>query len=528
MDGSRHRSYLPARRARRARFCSGHLRFTALTLALCTLALGPSCGRRGADASRPPPPPLNLLLITIDTLRADHLSCYGYPRPTSPTIDRLAREGALFEEAITTRGQTWPSLTSLFTGEYPLVHGVRTNGQRMAAGRRTLAVDLSEAGYRTAAFLTNMSEAHHPGIDTIVACRRLGAPQWRWDDAAVAAGLDLLEKTPRGPWFLWFHLIDPHMPYAPPKPWDAVYRERGAGVPPRAHQGDFRDLALSTAAVSQSVVDEYVALYDGQINAVDVNVARILAALDSLGLRDRTLIVLVADHGEDHFERNRYFGHSCSIYQQTVRVPLIISLPGQIRAGIIAEPIEMIDLRPTILELLGRDAPRGIQGSSRAERVAGGSVAAAAERRPRGLGQPPSADSSALPSGASSRDQHAFETVIEWSEQTVGGSRSFFIWRDRQWKYVFNPDQHRIDNEFWRETEGPGYIVAREELYDLDSDPGEMRNLAGEHPDVAARMRARLSARVGELRAIAGTAGVASDSIDAATAEALRALGYVK
>lgn len=470
------------------------------------LCLATGCAR---DA-RHDEPQLNLLLITIDTLRADHLSCYGYPRPTSAEIDRLAKEGAQFRDATVPRGQTWPSLTSLFTGEDPIEHGVRTNGQKMPSSRRTLATDLRDAGYATGAFLTNMVEAEHPGIDSIVICRMFGIAQWKWDQKAVRAGVSWLAGRSDEPWFAWFHLIDPHMPYAPPSPLDTLYR-RGLPAGPEATLPEFGALALGSDPAPAPLLDHFVGLYDSQVNGVDAHVADILAAVDSLAVRDRTLVVLLADHGEDHFERNRYFGHSCSIYQPTLRVPLVIALPGVVRSGIVDAPIAVIDLRATLLDLLGAAPQRPVPGNSRAEWIR--------EREPR------SADAQRRAELAAA---DTFAALIEWAEEKPGGGRVIYAVRDARWTYIANPNGYRIDNDLFTGHVGRSYAVADEELHDLAADPWELANVVDEYPAEAARMRALLADRVQRGLERARLSVVASDSVDPATAEALRALGYVK
>ncbi|MFN0150690.1 MAG: sulfatase [bacterium] len=480
-------------------------RLRAMSLGVLLLL---SCAPHGGTVDVQP----NLLLISIDTLRADRLSCYGYPRPTSATIDQLAAEGALFREVIVPRGQTWPSLTSLFTGEEPIVHGVRTNGQKLASSRRTLATDLRDSGYATAAFLTNMIEATHPGIDSLVICRMFGVPQWKWDEKAVRAGVSWLAERESQPWFAWIHLIDPHMPYAPASPLDTLYR-RGLPPGPAATLSEFAELAIDSTAVPATLVNHFIGLYDGQVNGVDGHVAEILAAVDSLSLRERTLILVIADHGEDLFERNRYFGHSCSIYHPTLHVPLLISFPGVVQRGIVDVPMASTDIRATLLDLLGCASSEVVPGESRANWI-------------RETGSSPRQSEGALGGVESPAD--SFQSLIEWAEEKPGGDRVIYGLRDSRWKYVSNPDDYRIDNDVFTGRDGHSYRVAIEELYDLAADPWELTNVVALHPERAARMKAALANRVAQGTALARGSAAASDSVDAATAEALRALGYVK
>jgi arylsulfatase A-like enzyme/Tfp pilus assembly protein PilF len=279
-------------------------------------------------------PRLNVLLVTLDTTRADHIGCYGYLRAQTPRLDRLAAEGARFADASSPVPVTLAAHASLFTGLYPFEHGVRGNGDFYLADRfDTLATRLRAAGYRTAAFVSAFVLDRRYGLGrgfdlyddrTDVAPRHvvdLDAER-RGDHtlAVLAHWLDTSSRDRAAPFFAWLHLYDPHTPYSPPAP----FAERFAGAP-----------------------------YDGEIAFDDTLVGSVLDKLGDLGLRETTLVVVVGDHGEslgDHGENT----HSMFVYESAIRVPLVIWGRGVVRPGtVVREPVRLTDVAPTILELVG-------------------------------------------------------------------------------------------------------------------------------------------------------------------------------
>jgi len=280
--------------------------------------------------------PLNLLLVTLDTTRADHLGCYGRGRARTRHLDRLAAEGVRFEQALAPAPITLPSHASIFTGLLPFEHGVRNNGNFYLAERfPTLTTALHGRGYGTAAFVSSFILDRRYGLargfDTYDDRMEGAAPQVvsleaerRGDRTALALArwLDGRSASPTGPFFAWLHLYDPHDPYAAPPP--------------------FRQLFADSP-------------YDGEIAFANAAVASILDKLEALGLLDRTLVAVVGDHGEslgDHGEET----HSMLVYETAIRVPLILWRPGRLPAGrVVAEPVRATDLAPTLLDLLGAE-----------------------------------------------------------------------------------------------------------------------------------------------------------------------------
>lgn len=282
----------------------------------------PSGGGRGRD----------VILITLDTTRFDHLGCYGYERPTSPTIDRYAREGVRFDRAYAVAPITLPTHASILTGLAPPLHGARNNGTyKLGESATTLAEVLRGEGYRTGAFVSAFVLAEQfglaQGFDEYDAVSALGSrdtafsiPERRGTETVARALSWLDAQTDDHPVFLWVHLFDPHAPYDPPPEWG---RQFGASARDR---------------------------YDAEIRAMDAAIARLRSGLDQRG-RD-AITVIVADHGEgfgDHGED----AHGIFLYDETTRVPFILHAPGLLAPRVSDTVARQIDVMPTVLELLG-------------------------------------------------------------------------------------------------------------------------------------------------------------------------------
>jgi choline-sulfatase len=294
---------------------------------------------RAADAKRQP----NVVVITIDTLRADHLGCYGYKQIRTPNIDAIAAESARFERAYTPVPVTLPAHTAIFTGTYPTLSGMHDfSGNKLNSTQPTLAGVLKEQGYVTGAVVgaavldsrfglnrgfgfyydhfdfnrlqeSNLEEMERPG--NIVA------------DVA----LDWLEKNHAGKFFLWMHLYDPHFPYRPPAPYKDEYKDHP---------------------------------YDGEIAFADEQVGRVISYLKAKDLYRNTMVVLTGDHGEslgEHGEKT----HGFFIYNATLHVPVLVHLPGATTGTTVTELTSLIDVMPTVLQTLGITVPSQVQGHSR-------------------------------------------------------------------------------------------------------------------------------------------------------------------
>lgn len=298
-------------------------------------------------------PGLNVLLITIDTLRADALGSYGNPRVATPFMDRLADGGVRFESAHAHNVVTLPSHANILSGRLPLDHGVRDNsGFRFPEGADTLATLLKNEGYATAAFVSAFPLESRFGLTRgfDVYDDRFGGSgesvafhmEERRGAETVAAARRWLDANAGRRTFAWIHLYDPHAPYAPPEP----FASRFAGEP-----------------------------YLGEVSATDAALAPVIEPLLAAGDRGRTLVVLTSDHGEalgEHKETT----HGIFAYQGTLRVPLILFAPGRLPKRVVAEPAQHVDIAPTVLDLLGRAAEGRFAGRSLLGAIAGGEAPA--------------------------------------------------------------------------------------------------------------------------------------------------------
>lgn len=446
-------------------------------------------------AGRAPRPRLNVLLITIDALRADHLGVYGYPRPTSPNIDRLAGEGVTFRRAASQWPLTSPSFAALMSSTYGHTNGlIRNTAQRMPDRPLMLAELLKAAGYSTWAAVGNVNLARffnfNQGFDTY---REI----WREDDdrktdRITRAGLGLLKRASAGrPFFLWLHYFDPHARYEPPKPFDQMF------VGDRYFDGSWRvplykdastDLGGISSKMSLGTEDRvayYVAQYDAEIRYVDQQVGLLLKALQDQGLAGDTLVVLTSDHGESLGDHNYFFEHGRFPYDDCVHVPLIVRAPGEPRPGeTVRSPVQSIDIVPTILDLAGLPADPRAEGKSLRLLLRG--------EHPRG-------------------DQ--WDYAFTESGFALDYQRSI---TSERYKLVYVPDagNRRI-------------MTGRElELYDLEADPHETKNLIDERPEVAALLKRQL------WRWMANSAPAAPPPaevrVEGQAEEQLRSLGYIE
>ncbi|MCX7973571.1 MAG: sulfatase-like hydrolase/transferase [Candidatus Aminicenantes bacterium] len=290
---------------------------------------------------------LNIILFTIDTLRADHLECYGYKQIKTPNINRLAEEGIKFENFVAQAPLTLPSHCSILTGTYPLYHGVRDNGAFYLDQKNvTLAEVLKEKAYRTGAFIGAFVLDSRWGLDQgfdyyfdnfdLTKYKRisLDAVQRRGDEV-LKETRRWIEENSKNKFFAWIHLYDPHTPYDPPEPFKSQYQGKKFG------------------------------LYDGEIAYVDYLIGEFLQFLKSYNLLEKTLIILTADHGESLGE-HKESAHGFFIYEAVIRIPLIIRLPQnqKLKNVTILSQAQSIDLMPTILELVGTSIPSQVQGKS--------------------------------------------------------------------------------------------------------------------------------------------------------------------
>ncbi len=336
-----------------------------------------------ARVERLPPP--DVVVISIDTLRPDHLGAYGYERDTSPHIDRLAAEGALFSNAASSSSWTLPAHAALFTGLSDSVHGCHDSDKRLAAEHTTLAETFSAHGYQTAGFFSG--PFLHPtfgldqGFDRYVDCssyaeasaanaRRTG----ELDQPEIAeashrdvtsprvldAVSDFLAEPIDAPLFLFVHLWDVHFDFIPPPPFDTRFDPDYAG---NINGENFFHNPEVHAGMSRRDLDHVIALYDGEIAWTDSHIGQLLDRLETHGRLENTVVVVTSDHGEEFFEHGQK-GHRFTLYDEVIRIPLVIWAPGRIDAGQrIDAPASLVDVFATVAGLAGIDA--GVETSGR-------------------------------------------------------------------------------------------------------------------------------------------------------------------
>lgn len=319
----------------------------------------------------------NVLLITIDSLRADHLSCYGFPHPTTPNMDKLANDGVLCERLLCTAIPTHPSYTTLYTGQHAVTHRVVAHGgkNRLSNECPFLPQIFLQQGYTTCA-LDNLwrgrpwfGRGYEYYIDPSlrrtlllsVTCEELNRRALPW-----------IRAHAREPFFMFLHYWDPHYPYTPPKKYSHLFYRGENPTDPEDHSLDpywkhpigsiAKDTWLRTAKGPITDIDYVRALYAQEVCHIDEGVGELLATLDDLGIAEQTLVILVADHGESLGEHSIYFDHY-GLYEPTIHVPLILRMPGTLPAGRrLPGRVQMQDVAPTILQGAGLPVPPKMDG----------------------------------------------------------------------------------------------------------------------------------------------------------------------
>lgn len=438
--------------------------WTMLAAAAASLPLA-GCGPE-EHASATERGPTHLLLISFDTLRRDSLGCYGYPRPTSPAIDAFAAGAVLFENAVSQAPATKPSHASLLTSLNEAKHGaLSTQEHVLDPSKVTLAEILKENGYQTACFNAGGYMKSVWGFDQGFDVYDSSRP-WLFADAVDLGTAWLADRRRDQPFFLFLHTYEVHHPYLPATEYAARFRGDYAGP-----LGDAIGIELleeindgrrdADAADRAHVKD----LYDAEIRSMDDAFGRLVAQLKSAGLYDDLLIVVTSDHGEEFDEHGRIGWHSHTLFDELLRVPLIIKLPGGARGGTRVEGmVRLIDVLPTVLEILRLPAPPGIEGISLSTAMASG--------RSAGL----------------------------ISISTLGHDLQRSIRTDR-WKL---------------------YDMR---LYDLEADPLEQVDVAHEHPDVVRRMHLYLEEYLASAEAPQAPTTIDADQD---TLDELRQLGYIR
>lgn len=321
-------------------------------------------------------PPVDVILITVDTLRADHLGAYGYARQTSPNFDAFAKESVLFKNTYSQSSETNPSLSSLMTSALPMETRVLSNRYKVPDGAPTLAKILGEHGYRTGAFVSNFSLHLGSGFEQGFEMYDDQMDDWsrtNWEGMerlapkTTAAALKWLAGHKQEKVFLWVHYMDPHYPYIPPAPYNSMFVGQPLG-PDRWVRFNKEDTGVGGLVPSAQLGDHhelqwYIAQYDGEIRYFDESLGIFLQSLRAQGLMDRSLVIIAGDHGEGMGEHDYYFAHHEFLYRELIHVPLLVRFPDKRRAGeVISYPVANVDILPTILETLQIALPKTIRG----------------------------------------------------------------------------------------------------------------------------------------------------------------------
>ncbi len=419
----------------------------------------------GGSSSNPP----NLVVITIDTLRADHLGCYGYFRDTSPHLDALAAESLVFDECRAPVALTLPTHTSLFTGLYPREHGISANFDQIR-GRfvhspmvKPLAVVLKQAHINTAAFVSAEPLKREGGLAD-------GFDVWEEPesrevsaDRTVDRALEWLARSAEEPFFMWVHLFDPHAPYRAPAPYDTIFKYDEALAAWLGERGIVERDHLRARDLHNA--------YDGEVRYTDEQLGRLLTGLKAEGLWENTVILLTSDHGEALGQHDRS-GHGY-IWMEQLRVPLVVRVPG-LESRRVATPLTSRDIMPTVMGLV------------------------------------PALSSQAFLSQCTGVDVLAPGQSVRPLYSQVPTSMKVML--------------EGVTLDGWRLISSP---QDGDHLFDIRADPYELNDVASDHPETVSEMRALLADLVAEQTEVrernqAGEVVPMSEEREAA----LRALGY--
>ncbi len=462
-----------------------------LLVAALLLAPHAGCERAGSPAQRAPaPPPQTVVILSLDTVRADHLGCYGYFRDTTPSLDALARESTLFEQCLTPMAVTLPAHLSLFTGLYPLEHGVTANAlasggaARLGARVRMLAEVMSEAGYDTAGFVSATPLKPESGIDA--GFRKYDAPigsERRAADTTDAALAWLGERVP-GPLLLFVHYFDAHHEYAAPPPYATAFRTDDALENWLAERGVPRETQWSPCSFGGDTRTHHNG-YDGELRYLDEHVGRLLAALRASRTWDDTLVVVVGDHGEG-LNQHHWTEHG-QVWIEQARVPLLIRFPRTTSADArrVAMPLSLVDVTATALSRFGADWIAALLSQST------GRDALASDVRPRPV-------------------------LTQRTTRACGRSAGAeYSWTDGSWRLHFDRGGRR----------------PRLDLFDLARDPFELVDLSDAQSDLAAALRAEaeafIAARLARAEELSRTASEPEQRLSPEFLRELSELGYV-
>lgn len=416
-----------------------------LAIAVCALLAALHCANTGSRT--------NVLIIGVDTLRPDHLGCYGYLRDTTPNIDSLAAEGVLFEKALSQAPWTLPSFATVFTSLYPTQHGAVRLGNGLKTSFPTLAGILKAHGYRTGAIINASTLKTATGVNRGFDHYHVISMDGRLADGATRDALSWIDQAPDQPFLMFAHYFDPHRPYAPPPPYHRMYD--GGYQGPIGDSFNLEGFSLIKTEMSEQMKvltnedwDHIKALYDGEISFTDREIGALLAGLESRGLRRNTLVVFLSDHGEEFYE-HRCYGHGHSLYNELLAVPLVFSLPGVLPENRrVRQQVRLVDVSPSVLDILGIESEAAFEGISLKPLLYG-------------TGDLPASGGQTLPPD------------LAFAESIAQGPELKCIVR-YPWKMIYNT------------------LSGEETVFRLDEDPGEHRDLATAEPGLLNRFERML------------------------------------
>jgi len=418
---------------------------------------------------------MNVLMIVPDAFRADNLHCYGYPKETSPFLDKLASEGVLFKNTISTSSHTLPGIASILTGLTPFTHGLdgpptwERWGELWKPWKTPFNI-LVENGYKIA-----------------------GYDEWFYNKLGYTEEVkDLnksIEKHKNGKFFLWYLPYETHLPYDPKAPYDTMFMPSDYHISESTKQklevvkstmiihkpgllsrheqeqsaSSSKDKAThersaGVLTLSEEDIPAITALYDGEVRAQDEEIEGYVKKLEDLNLLDDTIVVITSDHGEEMGERGAVGHASCSLagtlYEEVIRVPLIIRYPKALPQGkVVEKQVSSIDIMPTLFDIMGLEMPKETEGHSLIPIIKGEQV--------------------------DIKEEAYLETRPCGWQILKGDERKVYAIRTPEWKFIYNSDPNNKDKRSY-------------ELYNLNDDPGEKRNLISEAAETAARFKKKL------------------------------------
>ncbi len=456
-----------------------------------------ACGGSRSDR------PSNLIVISVDTLRADHMSLYDYPRRTTPRIDAFAETAVTFDRARAPWPKTVPSMVSMFTSRPPHVTGVMfgSRDQYIRDEELLLAEIASQQGVTTGAVIsnavlgaaTNFGQGFHDYIETYKMLE--GASGFRADTVTSFAAQWLEGRRADEPFFLWVHYVDPHATYAPPSEYAAPFFDDALYDDTQLRLNDDTNFNSGVAGRywrrngGQRELGWYVANYDGEIAYTDAEVGRLLDVIAERGLLSNSVIVFTADHGESLGEHNYFFEHGWYPYNATAWIPFLVYWPGLPEPGLkIAYPVSLINLVPTIVDLMGWQI-------SEPDRLFGRSL---------------------VPVLVGEQDRVDDYVVVEAGEGGLREDEFLRAIEDGRWKLVHVPNE-----SYQRGMQRMPY-----ELYEVRADAMETNNVVDEHPELVALMKGLLERRLTD--AASGRVETQQPNYSQEELENLRSLGYIR